>query len=151
MALIIRKAGKEDIDALSALLGKLFSIETDFVIDVAKQKAGLDLFLTDEDNRIILVAVFDAGIVGMATCQLVVSTAVGGYSILLEDMYVVGAFRHKGIGAMLIRSVRDWGEKKGALRIQLLMDERNRMADLFYKKMCFQGSHMTGFYKMLGS
>ncbi|NTW17694.1 MAG: GNAT family N-acetyltransferase, partial [Syntrophaceae bacterium] len=98
MDLIIRKAGKDDIDALSALLGKLFSMETDFVVDREKQKAGLELFLADSDDRIIFVALFDEVIVGMVTCQLVVSTAVGGYSILLEDMYIVDTFRQEGIG-----------------------------------------------------
>lgn len=151
MDLIIRKAGKDDIDALSALLGKLFSMETDFVVDREKQKAGLELFLADSDDRIIFVALFDEVIVGMVTCQLVVSTAVGGYSILLEDMYIVDTFRQEGIGTLLIRAVQDWGDAKGALRIQLLMDERNRIADLFYRKTYFQGSHMAGFYKLLGS
>jgi hypothetical protein len=34
----------------------------------------------------------------MATAQIVVSTSIGGYSIVLEDMYVSAGFAGKGSG-----------------------------------------------------
>ena len=149
MHIRIRKGCQADIDGLSILLSKLFSLETDFIIDLEKQKTGLALFLNGREDKAIFVAEEDGVLIGMVTSQLVISTAVGGFSILLEDMYVLESYRRKYIGTDLIRLVRSWGINRGALRIQLVADVRNKSAHMFYKKSGFQESNMTGFYMPL--
>jgi GNAT superfamily N-acetyltransferase len=149
MQIRVRKGGRTDIDGLSTLLSGLFSIETDFTIDPEKQKTGLALFLDDWEGKAIFVAEADGILVGMVTCQLVISTAAGGFSVLLEDMYVLDAFRRKRIGTALIRQVQSWCAEQGALRIQLVANDRNRMALMFYQKSGFRGSNMTGLYMPL--
>jgi GNAT superfamily N-acetyltransferase len=146
MQIQLRRGHQSDIDGLSRLLAGLFSLETDFAIDQEKQKAGLALILDNPDRSAIFIAENDGVLVGMATAQLVVSSAAGGYSILLEDMYVVENWRRHGIGTSLMRMAQSWGKQKGALRIQLLADERNMAAHVFYKRMGFQISRMVGFY-----
>ncbi len=142
----IRRAGKPDIDAMTSLLQELFSIETDFVIDAGKQKAGLMLLLADTDKRMVFVAADDLELAGMVTAQLVVSTAAGGHAALLEDMVVREKLRGRGIGAALFEAVQAWAAGKNAKRLQLLADERNKPALAFYKKLGFTGSRMRGFY-----
>jgi GNAT superfamily N-acetyltransferase len=149
MHIRLRKGCPADIYKLSTLLSGLFSLETDFAVDPDKQKAGLALFLDGREDKAIFVAEEDGVIIGMVTCQLVVSTAAGGFSILLEDMYVLDAYRRKYVGTGLIRLARNWGINQDALRIQLVADERNKPAQLFYKKLGFKESHMTGFYMPL--
>jgi GNAT superfamily N-acetyltransferase len=149
MQIRVRKGGRADIDGLSTLLTGLFSIETDFTVDPEKQKTGLALFLDGRDGKAIFVAEADGILVGMVTCQLVISTAAGGVSVLLEDMYVLDAFRRRRIGTALIRQVQDWCAEQGALRIQLVADERNGTALAFYRGSDFQESRMRGLYATL--
>jgi GNAT superfamily N-acetyltransferase len=150
MQIRLRKGTRADINGVSALLADLFSIETDFAVDPQKQKAGLALFFNSCEEKAIFVAEDKGVLVGMVTCQLVVSTAAGGHSILLEDLYVKDRFRYRGIGTSLIRMVQNWGEGKGALRIQLLADKRNKTAHIFYRILGFQASRMKGLYLPLG-
>ena len=66
------------------------------------------------------VAEADDIVVGMVTAQIVVSTSIGGYSILLEDMYVASGFRRKGVGSKLLELVLVWGSERDARRVQLV-------------------------------
>lgn len=150
MKLIFRKAKEKDLDELSRLLEALFFIETDFVVDPEKQKTGLSLFFSSHEEKVIFVAENEGVLVGMVTGQLVISTAAGGYSILVEDLYVQDRFRHKDIGTSLVQMVQKWGKGKGALRIQLLADRRNKAAHIFYRTLGFQASRMYGLYMPLG-
>jgi GNAT superfamily N-acetyltransferase len=145
----IRNGESRDIETMVTFLHHLFAIEKDFMIDADKNRVGLQLLLADPHVKTIFVAVVDNAIVGMVTAQLVVSTAAGGYSVLLEDMYVTDNMRRLGIGTALMQKVQKWGDKKGALRIQLVADERNRTALMFYRRSGFQGSGMTGLYMPL--
>jgi len=78
---------------------------------------------------------------------MVVSTAAGGYSVLIEDMVILEEYRRQGLGTGLLRQVFAWGEQKGAERCQLVADRRNAPALEFYKNSGFQQSSMMGFYK----
>jgi GNAT superfamily N-acetyltransferase len=149
MQIRLRKGTRADIGEVSALLADLFSIETDFTVDRETQKAGLTLFFESCEAKAIFVAEKKSALVGMVTGQLVISTAAGGYSLLIEDLYVQERCRYKGIGTSLIRMVRNWGEGKGARRIQLLADKRNKPAHIFYRALGFQASRMNGLYMPL--
>jgi len=143
----IREGKSGDVEVLSKLLAKLFTLETDFTVDTANQIAGLRLLLADSSRNAIFVAENDEGIVGMVTAQMVVSTAAGGYSVLIEDMVILEEYRRQGLGTGLLRQVFAWGEQKGAERCQLVADRRNAPALEFYKNSGFQQSSMMGFYK----
>jgi ribosomal protein S18 acetylase RimI-like enzyme len=144
----IRKAEEHDIDTMCLLLAGLFAIETDFETDVQKQRNALNLLIMDDDKA-VFVAMSDQSIIGMITGQLVVSTAAGGYSVLLEDLFVMPEYRGKGIASMLIRYLLSWGKAKGAVRIQLVADENNSAALELYKKTGFSVSSMRGLYKII--
>lgn len=149
MQIRLRKGSRADIDEAAALLADLFSIETDFTANPEKQKAGLALFFDGRGEKAIFVAESKGVLVGIVTCQLVISTAAGGYSILLEDLYVKDRFRYRGIGTSLVRLVQKWGNGRGALRIQLVADKRNKPALIFYRILGFQTSRMNGLYMPL--
>ena len=131
--MIIRVAAKDDLEIMAELLGQLFSIEADFIIEKEKQLAGLELLLKSETG-VILVAEKDGGVVGMVTGQQVISTAEGGFSLLVEDMVVDKKHRRVGIGEKLLASLADWARKRGAHRMHLLADLDNQPAFDFYGK-----------------
>lgn len=131
---VIRKAEFPDIPDLSRLLTLLFSIEKDFEPNDCVQKHGLEMMLNDDTNRCVLVAALDNAVIGMVTCQILVSTAEGGPAALIEDLIVDIQHRGKGLGKKLLYSVEEWAVQRGASRLQLLADKTNTPALAFYKK-----------------
>jgi len=146
MNIRIRKGEAGDIETLATFLQDLFAIEKDFTIDVDRHRAGLHLLLAEPHARTIFVAEAAGVVVGMVTAQLVVSTSSGGYSILLEDMYVAPGFRRKGIGAKLLDQVLVWGAERGACRVQLVAAAGNNRALRFYRRAGLLKSDMTALY-----
>lgn len=129
----IRSASSDDLSSMVRLLQELFAIETDFEFDPEKQRRGVQDLLASPTAR-IWVAERRGRVVGMVAVQLVVSTAEGAWSGLLEDLVVSSAYRRRGLGKALLQSAVRWCKKKGATRIQLLADGRNVPALIFYRK-----------------
>jgi ribosomal protein S18 acetylase RimI-like enzyme len=132
----IDPARETDIPALGGLLEALFSIEQDFQPDAAKQRRALEMLLRRPENGVILVARHPAaGVVGMVSAQLVISTASGAPSAWIEDVVVHAEFRGQGLGRQLLDAIRVWAVEKGARRLQLLADADNTPALGFYKRL----------------
>ncbi len=121
------------------LLKMLFEIEEDFNFDYQRQKSGLTLLL-NSDQSLVLVAEHQKTVIGMCTGQLVISTAEGGYSLLVEDVVVSSEYRGKGIGNTLLNSMKNWAKQQNIRRLQLLADRNNTSALSFYSK---SGWHQT--------
>lgn len=134
---IIRPAGEQDLEQLVVLLRMLFAIEEDFEIDSARQDRGLRLMLNSDFAK-VLVADVGGRVVGMVTGQVVVSTAEGGPSVLVEDMVVVPEWRGRGTGRALLDGLRDWAGQQGATRMQLLADANNQSALGYYHHLGWQ-------------
>jgi GNAT superfamily N-acetyltransferase len=133
---LVRPATPADVEAMVRLLGVLFAIEADFTPAPERQRAGLTRLLDDPSRRGALVAVTSAGeVIGMVTIQLVVSTAEGGDSGLLEDLVVDGAHRGAGVGRRLLEAAVEWARVRGATRVQLLADRENAPALGFYARL----------------
>ncbi|WP_407314700.1 GNAT family N-acetyltransferase [Desulfosporosinus sp. SB140] len=120
---------------MTRLLGVLFSIEADFIIDKLTQKRGLEMMLSENSERCIMVAEAEQQVVGMCSVQTLVSTAEGGIVALIEDLVVEEDWRGRGIGKGLLESVEAWASARGVSRIQLLADRNNTSALGFYQKM----------------
>ncbi len=138
----IRPAGEMDIERMSCLLSQLFSIETDFVPDDEKQRQGLRQLLATPDAR-ILVAEGQGDIVGMATLQVLVSTAEGGPVGLVEDVVVDRDWRGRGVGSALLHHLTRWAEENRLSRLQLAMDSGNSAASGFYKRNGWNGTDLV--------
>jgi len=144
----IRSAIPADIPALLDLLKLLFSIEQDFLFNASKQERGLRMLLSSSQTAVI-VAEQSGQVIGMCTGQLLISTAQGGSSALVEDVAVLPAHQGKGVGRLLVAAAEAWAVSQGASRIQLLADRNNAPALAFYQKMGLQGTAMICLRKML--
>ena len=139
----IRRAAVADTDAMSALLQALFRIEADFNCDPDRQRRGLLMFMAGcGKHRAALVADCGGRLVGMATAQLVVSTAEGGLSAWVEDVVVDANWRGQGIGSRLLAGIADWAASAGASRLQLVADQNNGPALKFYRKHRWQSTRL---------
>jgi ribosomal protein S18 acetylase RimI-like enzyme len=139
----IRGATAADLDALVRLLEVLFSIEADFRPDPARQRRGLSLLLAVPDRAAVLVAEQGGAVVGMATAQLVVSTAEGGPAALVEDVVVLSGARGHGVGRALVGALEAWARARGASRLQLLADRENAPALRFYERLGWRGTRLV--------
>jgi GNAT superfamily N-acetyltransferase len=138
----IESAVVHDVPQLIGLLGQLFSIERDFTADARRQREGLLRLIDDRERALLLVARDAAGqAVGMASVQLVVSTAEGGWSAWIEDVIVAPAHQRAGIGRRLLEHALRWAQERGATRAQLLADLENLSALAFYETL---GWHALG-------
>ncbi len=139
----IRRASAPDLEVLVRLLGQLFAIEADFLANEQKQRFGLTMMLDDPERRAVLVAERDGAVVGMVTGQLVVSTAEGGLSALVEDMVVDEVERGRGAGRALLDAIERWSRERGATRLQLLADWENAPALGFYERMGWRATQLV--------
>lgn len=135
----IHPAQSADIPSLVRLLALLFTLEADFEVDADRQRRGLDMLIAHPFSR-IMVAERDGRVVGMCSGQLTISTAEGGYALLLEDFVVDEDSRSRGIGRRLLDAVADWAAGYGAARLQLLADRGNDRALAFYHHAGWRGT-----------
>ena len=129
----IRPARPADIPCMVGLLELLFAIEADFTADATRQSQGLAL-LIQQPLACIMVADNEGLVVGMCSGQLTISTAEGGYSLLIEDLVVATEYRGRSIGPSLLEAVATWAAGHGAARMQLLADRDNVSALGFYRR-----------------
>lgn len=138
---IIRPARLADLPRLTELLQLLFAIEADFCGDPGRQRRGLELLLASE-NACLLVAEAAGEVVGMASGQVLISTAEGGPALLVEDVLVRPQWRGRGIGRKLLAAWAAWAEKRGISRLQLLADRDNAPALAFYDQLGWQTTRL---------
>ena len=119
-------------------------IESDFSADRSKQRRGLELLLSQPDDRaVVMVARSADRVVGMASAQLVISTAEGAPSAWIEDVVVQRNLRGQGIARLLLRELLAWARQHGATRAQLLADNANRPALDFYRHIGWRSTQLS--------
>ena len=121
-----------DLESMVELLGELFRLEADFAANPKAQRRGLSLMLRPDPARVVLVAEEHGEAVGMATAQMVISTAEGAPSALVEDVVVRPGCRGRGLGRALLDGIAGWAARRGAPRMHLLCDRDNAPALDFY-------------------
>jgi GNAT superfamily N-acetyltransferase len=139
---VIEPATFEDLDELSGLLGELFSEESDFRPDKEKQLHGLRLIFEQPNRGRVFVLRRDRTIVGMINLLFTISTAEGGFVIVLEDLVVHKNFQGKGYGSQLLEYAIKFAKQKNFLRITLLTDRPELRSQSFFKRYGFFESAM---------
>ncbi|RWX51221.1 Acetyltransferase (GNAT) family protein [Candidatus Electrothrix marina] len=86
----------------------------------------------------------------MCTAQLLISTAEGGLSTLVEDVVILPAWQAHGTGKRLMEAVAEWSAFQGATRIQLLADRNNTRALGFYNRIGYRPTELICLRKGAG-
>src|SRR5580692_10644226 len=139
----IEPATLEDLPSLAQLLMDLFAQESDFRPDYNSQIRGLRLILEQPSRGRILVLRSATQIIGMINLLFTISTAEGGFVILLEDLIIKEKFRRQGMGGELLNYAIDYAKQKNFLRITLLTDRMSESSIAFFEKHGFQRSDMV--------
>src|SRR6266576_3381181 len=139
---VIEPATEADLDELSEMLGGLFSQEGDFRPDKEKQLRGLRLIFEQPSRWRVFVLRQNGAIVGMINLLFTISTAEGGFVMLLEDLVIHKKFQGKGYGSRLLQHAIDFAKQKNFLRITLLTDRPENVAQEFFRHYGFVESSM---------
>ncbi len=128
----IEQATLEDLPQLTDLLFDLFNQEGDFKPDRAKQMRGLRLILEQPSRGRIFVLRHNGTIFGMINLLFTISTAEGGFVILLEDVIMHRDYRGQGHGTRLLEHAIAYAKKKDFSRITLLTDRLDERSQKFF-------------------
>ena len=139
---VIEPATEADLDELSGMLGELFAQEGDFRPDREKQLRGLRLIFEQPSRGRVFVLRQNGAIVGMINLLFTISTAEGGFVIVLEDLVVHKKYQGKGYGRKLLQHAIDFAKQKNFLRVTLLTDRPENVAQEFFRHHGFVESSM---------
>lgn len=149
-AVRVEAATIEDLPALAALVMELFAISGDFHPDRATQERGLQLILEQPSRGRIFVLRNDHRIIGMVNLLFTISTAMGGFVILMEDVVIHPDHRGQGFGSLLLRHVIEFARQKDFKRITLLTDKISAESQSFFRRHGFDYSHMIPMRLIIG-
>lgn len=138
----VETATIEDLPALTELVVELFSDSGDFSPDSELQSRGLALILEQPSRGRIFVVRNQTRIIGMVNLLFTISTAMGGFVILMEDVIVHPDHRGQGYGSMLLDQVVEFAKQKDFKRITLLTDKISAESQNFFRKNDFEYSNM---------
>ena len=138
----VEPATIEDLPDLTDLVLELMEIQPDFTPEREAHRKGLRLILEEPSRGRILVLRNDERIVGMVNLLFTVSTAMGGFAILMEDVVVHPGHRGQGYGSVLIEEAIEFARQRGFKRLTLLADKLSAQSQAFFQNHGFEFSHL---------
>jgi len=147
----VEPATLEDLEELTNLLVTLFEEEEDFVPNREKQMHGIRLILEQPSRGRIFVVRNDHALIGMVNLLFTISTAEGGFVVLMEDLVIHPDHRGQGYGSMLLDYVKDFAKSKDFRRVTLLTDSISQPSQRFFQRHGYVYSHMIPMRLVLGN
>lgn len=119
--------------------------------EVSTLASGIRSALEQPGLATIFVVRQNGRILATATFQITVSTAEGGWVSMLSHFVVDAAYRHQGMGSMLLETIHRHAVTKGISRITLMPDGVSPDARCFFAKHGFAGSGMIAMHRSLST
>ncbi|WP_461212880.1 GNAT family N-acetyltransferase [Lacticaseibacillus sp. GG6-2] len=142
---MIRTATLDDFENLLVLVeGYYADSPVPHRIDVSTLKTTIQELVTPENTLGgLLVATVDAKLVGFAFLLFGFDKRALRKTVVLNDLYVMPAFRRQGIARALITETFAWGQAHGAVRVTWQTRSTNTGAQKLYDQI---GERETGWY-----
>ncbi len=138
----VEPATIEDLEILTEMVMCLLREEEDFTPDRAKQETGIRLILEEPSRGRIFVLRNDFLVVGMVNLLFTISTAEGGFVVIMEDFVIHPDHRRRGFGGILLNHVIRFAKDRNFLRITLLTDRISAESQAFFQRYGFRHSSM---------
>lgn len=139
----IEIATLDELAQLTDLVTDLMDLQDDFEANAVLHERGLRLILEDPSRGRIFVIRNDYQILGMVNTLFTVSTALGGFVILMEDFVIHPEHRGHNYGTKLLDYLIKFAEDRDFKRITLLADKLSADSQKFFKNNAFKYSSLT--------
>ena len=131
----IRLAGVDDVSEIFVLIKELADYERLLDQVIATEELLEETLFGENSNVEVLLACDENQILGFALYFRTFSTFLGRPGIYLEDLFVRGFARGRGIGESLLRRIARITLEMGGGRLEWSVLDWNKTAISFYKKM----------------
>jgi|GEM_PF-3177244 len=130
MHIEVRLANRSDIKIIHRILTEIF--ECDMDVRGERFKEAIDSRFSS-----YLVAISDDKVIGFLNLWHIPDIVDGGVIGIILDCYVLGEFRSRGVGKMLVESAMDFGAKRKVNKYFSWVDPGNKPAVSLLKKFGF--------------
>ena len=139
----ITPATIEDLPDLVELVANLLDEQAAFTSNRRKHERGIRLILENPSRGRIIALRNEDHVIGMANLLFTISTAQGGFVILLEDVIMHPDYRDQGLGSHLVDYVIDFAKQKDFKRINLLADTLSERSHNFFARLGFEHCELS--------
>ncbi|HEY6420507.1 MAG TPA: GNAT family N-acetyltransferase [Candidatus Binataceae bacterium] len=133
----IRLAKSSDFDRLQRLVAAYYAFDA-IAFDERVTGRALRRLLSDKSLGRVWVVDSGRALAGYVVLTYNYDLEFGGREGLVTDLFIASRYRRKGLGALLMTTVRDFcrGEKISTIELQVTRD--NRAAQAFYRALGYK-------------
>ncbi|HYG04417.1 MAG TPA: GNAT family N-acetyltransferase [Chryseosolibacter sp.] len=139
----IRKATVEDISTLVDFQVRLALETENLQLDVKILTKGIQSLLSDPSKGFYNIAVDNNHIVGCHMITYEWSDWRNGMIWWLQSVYVVDAYRKKGVFKLMFEHISQQAKNSGIAGLRLYVDKTNTRAQKVYESMGMNGEHYS--------
>ncbi|WP_067472281.1 GNAT family N-acetyltransferase [Actinomadura hibisca] len=150
MAVTIRAAADQDTEAIAALLVELNAFYGDDTVETSDEQVRQvhDALFNESSSASALLAFDTDTLVGMASYSVMWPAAGLSTSLYLKELYVARSYQRQGIGASLMKALRDEALRQNCSRVEWTTDDDNPDAIEFYEALGMKPRPSKIFYRM---
>lgn len=146
----IALANDQDRDVLVALLAAQLHAHH-IALSCERLAAAVDGALSDAERGLFLVARVQGTAVGVAYLSFTWTLEHGGKSCWLEELYVMPAYRERGIGRQLLDAVCQHAAELGCAAVDLEVEEEHARAQHLYEREGFRPHRRQRWVRILAT
>ncbi|MBO6520028.1 MAG: GNAT family N-acetyltransferase [Rhodospirillales bacterium] len=125
----VRQASQADIPAVQGLFEQFYA-EEGFAEAVERISTNLPQLINREDTEVFVAEDAEGTVIGAAAMSTAFGLEVGSYAEI-EDLYVVPAWRGRGIAGAMVEHCVNWAAKRGCTDVEVVVTpESPRRAEL---------------------
>lgn len=129
-----RQANSRDLDQIADLFDQ-YRRFYEQPADPALARRFMGERLCDGDSNVLVVEADDGQLIGFTQLYPSFSSVSAARVYVLNDLYVVPAYRRQGIGRTLLEAARTFARQQGALRLSLSTAVSNYAAQALYESL----------------
>ncbi len=131
------QAGLGDAGTIDPMV-KSFHIEEGAIVSDRVRRNTVETLLANPAfGRIFLVELADGARAGYAALAFGFSLEFGGRDAFLDELYILPAYRGRGLGGATLAAVNNWVEAEGICALHLEVEKANKTAKQLYLKSGF--------------
>lgn len=138
----VREGGAGDVAGVATAVASLLAEVGGRIPARAEMEAEVQALLDDPQGGSVLIAEVDGAIVGVLTATWQRAIHVPGIYATVQDLWVDGAWRSRGVGAELVEAIASQARARGVSRLEVGIPRETFAAiastESFYKRNGFE-------------